>query len=71
VGPACEALEQKLSVLFPVRESRFQVMHKSVADWLRDSERKSSLYKITEEDVRIAHRRLVVVILGNGREGRG
>jgi len=59
VGPGCETLEQKLSVLFPVREGRFQVMHKSVADWLRDCERKSSLYKISEEDVRTAHRRMV------------
>jgi len=45
-------------VLFPVREGRFQVMHKSVADWLRDCERKS-MYVIDEEDIRTAHRRMV------------
>jgi len=78
VGPGCEALEQKLSVLFPVRESRFQVMHKSVADWLLDCERKSSLYKINEEDVRTAHRRMVssslcvcALVLGTGGAAGG
>jgi len=47
-------------------------MHKSVADWLRDCERKSSLYKITEEDVRTAHRRMVEFSSGLGTgEGKG
>jgi len=54
----CEVLERELSVLFPVREGRFQVMHKSVADWLRDCERKS-MYVIDEENIRTAHRRMV------------
>ena len=37
IGNGCVELERALSVLFPVREGRFQVMHKSVADWLQES----------------------------------
>ena len=53
-----EHLEGDLSVLFPVREGRFQVMHKSIADWLQDSERKS-VFEINKENIRAAHHNLV------------
>ena len=53
-----EALERDFSVLFPVREGRFQVMHKSIADWLQDSERKS-VFVINKADIQAAHRSMV------------
>lgn len=56
VGEGCEEMEQALSALFPVRKSRFQVMHKSVAEWLQGE--RQSPYVINQEDIRTAHQRM-------------
>jgi len=44
-------------------------MHKSVADWLRDCERKG-MYVIDEEDIGTAHRRMVICEKTHKKKGK-
>lgn len=58
IGVGFDQIVEALSVLFPVREGRFEVMHKSVVDWLRDTSRVGQSYNLDMEDVTEAHREL-------------
>ena len=57
-----------MSLLFPVREGRFQVMHKSVVDWLRDQKRLGQLYCVEQKDLDAAHRQLATELLSQSRQ---
>ena len=35
---ALSIIKDKMSLLFPVRDGQFHVVHKSVVDWLRDND---------------------------------
>ena len=55
VGILLEGVKSTMSLLFPVHEGVFKVMHKSVIDWLRDKSRAGEQYWIGEEDLIEAH----------------
>ena len=57
-----------MSLLFPVREGRFQVMHKSVVDWLRDQKRLGQLHCVEQKDLDAAHRQLATQLLSQSRQ---
>ena len=57
-----------MSLLFPVREGRFQVMHKSVVDWLRDPKRSGQLHCVEQKDLDAAHRQLATQLLSQSRQ---
>ena len=57
-----------MSLLFPVREGRFQVMHKSVVDWLRDQKRLGQLHCVEQKDLDAAHRQLATELLSQSRQ---
>lgn len=52
-------MERALSLLFPVRHGRFQVMHKTVVDWLKDKQHKSQ-YHVGREQIHSANQSMVI-----------
>ena len=54
-----QKLHDKISLLFPLKDDRLQVMHKSVIDWLKNKEEDiDSLYHVRYEGIKAAHGKL-------------
>lgn len=62
-----EGLEA-LSVMFPVREGRIEVAHKSVIDWLLDESRGNEDYALNAAAITTAHQELAAMFLRRVRQ---
>lgn len=60
LGAEFESVAGSLSVLFPIKDGRFEIMHKSVVDWLKKADH---VYSLTKQDADDAHAKLAPVLL--------
>ena len=59
-----------LSLLFPVRQGRVHVYHKTVVDWLQNMKRSAEAFYVSPKDVASAHERLAHTCLALLEKGQ-
>ena len=65
-----KAILSNLSLLFPVRQGRIHVYHKTVVDWLVKTKRSEETFYVSPKDVASAHERLAHTCLALLEKGQ-